>query len=78
MNIDDGLLAEIRVVAAQRQRPLGAVVDDALRVYLAERAQPTGDFSWADVAVDVPSDRGLRPGVDWRSNSAMSELMEDQ
>jgi hypothetical protein len=77
VNIDDDLLAEIKVIAAKRHSPLGAVVDDALRGYLAESAVAPVDFSWADVAIEVPGDRGLRPGVNWRSNSAMLDLMED-
>ena len=52
VNIDDDLLAEIKVIAGRRHASLGEVVDDALREY-------------------------LRPGVNWRSNSAMLDLMED-
>ena len=78
VNIDDHLLAEIKAVALKRHRPLGDVIDEALRGYLTERAAPVPvDFSWADVAIAVPGDRGLRPGVNWRSNSAMLDLMED-
>jgi plasmid stability protein len=77
VNIDDDLLAEIKVIAGRKHASLGDVVDDALREYLAERQKPVVDFSWADVAVEVPGDRGLRPGVNWRSNSAMLDLMED-
>ncbi len=77
VNIDDELLAEIKVIAAKRHRPLGAVVDEALRGYLAESVAAPVDFSWADVAIEVPGGKGLRPGVNWRSNSAMLDLMED-
>jgi metal-responsive CopG/Arc/MetJ family transcriptional regulator len=52
VNIDDDLLAEIKVIAGRRHASLGEVVDDALREY-------------------------LRPGVNWRSISAMLDLMED-
>lgn len=78
INIDDGLLAEIKVIAAKKNAALGDVVDDALRGYLVERARPVTDFSWSSVAVEVPGDRGLHRGVDWRSNSAMLDLMDDQ
>ncbi|WP_298862822.1 hypothetical protein [uncultured Microbacterium sp.] len=77
VNIEDDLLAEIKVVAAKRRVPLGDVVDDALRSYLAVRPIGPVDFDWGSIAVEVPGDRGLRPGVNWRSNAAMLELMED-
>lgn len=77
LNIDDGLLAEVKVIAAKRHRPIGEVVDEALRGYLAEREEtdPTA-FDWSSIAIPVPGDRGLQPGVNWRSNSAMLDLME--
>ncbi|WP_435742882.1 type II toxin-antitoxin system VapB family antitoxin [Microbacterium sp. PMB16] len=77
VNIDDDLLAEIKVIAGKKHASLGDVVDDALREYLAERKQPVVDFSWADVGIEVAGGLGMRPGVNWRSNSAMLDLMED-
>lgn len=77
VNIDDNLLAEIKVISARRHVALGAVIDEALRRYLAEPPVAPVDFSWADVAIEVPGGKGLRPGVNWRSNSAMLDLMED-
>ncbi|MEJ1088194.1 type II toxin-antitoxin system VapB family antitoxin [Microbacterium sp. Mu-80] len=77
VNIDDDLLAKIKVIAATKHAALGDIVDDALREYLAERAKPVADFSWADVAIEVPGDQGMRPGINWRSNSAMLDAMED-
>lgn len=77
VNIDDDLLAEIKILAAKRHATLGEVVDEALRDYLAERESAPADFDWGSIAVPVPGDRGMRPGVDWRSNSAMLDLMED-
>jgi len=77
INIDDDLLGEVKQIAAKKHVPLGDIVDDALRGYLVERPQAPVDLSWADVAIEVPGGKGLRPGVNWRSNSAMLDLMED-
>ena len=78
VNIDDDLLAAIKVIAASKHAALGDVVDDALREYLAERAKPVVDFSWSDIAIEVPGGQGMRPGINWRSNAAMLEYMEDE
>lgn len=77
VNIDDELLAEIKQIAAKKHAPLGEIVDDALRDYLAEREKPVVDFDWRSVAVEVPGGKGIRPGINWRSNSAMLDAMED-
>lgn len=73
VNIDDSLLAQARQVAARNRRSLGDVVDDALRLLLAERPpRPRG-------AVDLPTygGSGLRPGVDLEDKDALAELLDD-
>ncbi len=74
VTIDDALLAEARQLALTTGRTLGAVVDDALRVLLHERA--------ADPAkpVDLPAygGSGLRPGVDLEDKDALAALLDDE
>ena len=77
VNIDDGLLAEVKQLAARNHASLGDVIDDALRVFLAQREKPVVGFDWGTIAIEVPGDRGIRPGLNWRSNSAMLDAMED-
>lgn len=77
MNISDDLLTQMKLLAVRQHSSLGHVVDDALRAYLAEREKPVVDFSWTEVAAQAPDGRGMRPGIDWRSNSAMLDLMDE-
>lgn len=71
VNIDDELLRRARERAAQTGRSLGDVVDDALRVLLAERVPERG-------AVELPrfGGSGLRPGIDLEDKEALAELLE--
>lgn len=59
VTIDDHLLAEAKALAARTGRPLGAVVDDALRVLLVERAATR-----APVNLPTSGGSGLQPGDD--------------
>ena len=72
VNIDDGLLQAARELAARRRQSLGEVVDDALRVLLARRDEPSG-------TVDLPSfgGSGLQPGVDLEDKDALATLLGD-
>ena len=73
VNIDDALLTEIKIISARAHRPLGEVIDDALRLMLAEpkRAAP--------VRGPLPTygRRGLRPGVDLEDKEALADLLAD-
>ncbi len=76
VNIDEHLLAEARAEAARTRRSLGDVVDDALRVLLAQHRSPDG----ADrprVVLTTYGGSGLRPGVDLEDKEAMAELLGD-
>lgn len=75
MNIDDAILRDAKSLAARSGRPLGSVLEDALRVLLAREEEarehaesfrlPTGGLG------------GLRPGVDLEDKDALAELLGD-
>lgn len=72
VNIDDALLQAARERAARSHRSLGDVVDDALRVLLAERPDERR-------AVELPTygGSGLQPGVDLEDKDALAELLDE-
>ncbi len=72
INIDDGLLAEAKQVAARTGRSLTAVVEDALRESLHRRHRPALRI----VELPVFGEGGLRPGVDLDDSAALLDLME--
>lgn len=73
VTIDDTLLSGARELAARTSRSLGDVVDDALRLLLADRQSPVRPES-----VDLPvfGGSGLRPGVDPADKDALAELLD--
>ena len=71
VNIDPELLAAARELAARTRRSLGEVVDDALRLLLAER--PTDRNP---VRLPVFGGSGLQPGVDLEDKDALAELLD--
>lgn len=77
LNIDDHLLAEAKQVAARTHRPLGEVVDDALRLLVAQR--DAGRRHRRGEKFELPTDGqgGLRPGVDLGDKELMAELLGD-
>jgi hypothetical protein len=74
LNIDEHLLAQARELAARTRRPLGAVVDDALRVLFA------GQRDRREATVDLPvfGGSGLRPGVDLEDKDALADLLDGE
>jgi hypothetical protein len=73
VNIDDDLLAEARRIAVRTRRPLGEVVDDALRLLVsAESERPAP-------VVDLPTfgGSGLRPGVDLEDKEALASVLDE-
>lgn len=72
VSIDDNLLAEAKALAARTGRPLGAVVDDALRVLLIDRTSTR-----APVEIPTYGGSGLQPGVDLEDKEALAELLGD-
>ncbi len=72
IKIDDALLAEAKLRAAQSGRTLNAVVEDALREAFARREQGPADRP----ALPVFRGSRLMPGVDLDDSAALLELME--
>ncbi len=75
VNIDDELLAQAKVIAAQTHRTIGSVLEDALRKLISEQVGSAGE------AYELPrldfSRAGLRPGVDLQDKEAMADLLGD-
>ena len=73
MNIDDELLTEIKVIAARTRRPLGDVVDDALRLMLSRGSGPPAQRQ----PFPTFGTGGLQPGFDLEDKEALAELLGD-
>ena len=77
VTIDEHLLAEAKILAARGHRTIGSVLEDALRLLLAEhsrRAEVAGDFS---LPTFEPDDPGVRRGVDLLDREALAEALGD-
>jgi hypothetical protein len=75
VTIDDHLLEEAKVLAARSHRPLGAVIEDGLRVLLG------GDASRAQrhpLRLPTYGGTGLQPGVDLENKDALAELLDEE
>jgi hypothetical protein len=74
IDIDDDLISRAKKVAARTNRPLRAVIEDALRESLS-RDQPGRQA--VRVRLPVSSKRGgLREGVDLDNSAELLDLME--
>jgi len=72
VNIDDHLLAEAKVRAARSNRPLGDIIDDALRCQFS-----ASERSDASIALPTYGIRGHRPLVDIDDRDAIAEALGD-
>ncbi len=75
VRLDDGLLRETKALAARKGTTLTAVLEEALREWLARHRR-----QGRPEAVDLPvSDRmgGLRRGIDLDDSSDLLEKMEE-
>lgn len=74
INLDEQLLAEVKVLAARTGRTLTSVIEDSLRAALAPRSVPAAQRR----RVELPTDGsgGLLPGVDLDSSADLLDLME--
>lgn len=70
--IDDALLSAVKARAASEGKTMKAVVDQALREFLAGRTRPVADSSPTPV---FRGGRGVRPGVDLTDNPALEDIM---
>jgi hypothetical protein len=73
VRLDERLLREAKAVAAQERRTLTAVIDDALRQFLARRSGPRKRVAAKLITF---GSGGLRPGVDLDDTAALIDLME--
>jgi hypothetical protein len=74
LRLDDRLLAEVKKLAIDTGRTFTQVVEDALRVTLAQskqqkRAKP--------IKLHTCGGKGLQPGVDLSSNAAVQDLIDE-
>lgn len=74
MRLEERLLQEMKAVAAKERRTLTAVIDDALRQFLARRSAPR---KRAPVELVTFRGDGVRPGVDLDDTAALIDLMEE-
>lgn len=73
VNIDEHLLRRAKELAARSRRPLGEVVDDALRVLLTDRHH----LARPDVELPTYGGSGLQPGVDLEDRESLAALLGD-
>lgn len=75
INIDEHLLAEVKLLAARGHRTIGSVFEDALRRMLADPAstQTPGEFT-----LPAHGSGGLRSGVDLEDRDALADLFADE
>jgi Arc/MetJ family transcription regulator len=72
ITIDDGLLDEVRRLAAERRETVSKVIEDSVRESLLRRSDPTRKPFRALTF----SGGGLLPGVDLENNAALLDVME--
>jgi len=74
ISINDNLLTEAKLLAAQTGRTLTAVIEDALRESFARRNKTS-----IRKPLKLPSfgSGGLQPGVDINDSAALWELMDE-
>lgn len=73
LRIEDHLLAQLRQSAAQSGRTITAIVEDALREWLARRVPPQKKQK---IRLKAHGHGGLRPGVDLYDSAALLDLMD--
>ena len=74
VNIDDHLLAEAKVLAARTSKPLGAILDDALRAMLRRNAVTDSRPAFV---LPTHGKGGLQSGVDLDDKESLAELLGD-
>jgi hypothetical protein len=74
IRLDDDLLAQVKQAAAQTERTLTAVIEDALREMLARQQ---GMAERAPIQLTTVPGGGLQPGVDLDDSAALYALMDE-
>jgi predicted DNA-binding ribbon-helix-helix protein len=74
VRLDDDLMREAKVRAAEQGITLTKLIDESLRERLAARPRPkqSGPFRLRSYG-----ERGTRPGVDLEDNRAVRDLMDE-
>jgi hypothetical protein len=75
VRLDERLLRQAKAVAAEERRTLTAVIDDALRQFLARRSAPRSKRERVELII-LPGQGGLQPGVDLDDTAALLDLMD--
>ena len=75
IRIDDDLYRAVKARAAQRGRPVGDVIVDAVRAFMAHE-----DAGRSPDVADLPvwGEGGLLPGVDASTNAALRSTMDEE
>lgn len=74
VSIDDRLLRQVKLTAARTGRTLSDLVDDGLRLLLAQ----TGRGEAAPVTLPVFGGSGLLPGVDLEDKDGLAARLDDE
>jgi hypothetical protein len=75
LDIRDDVLVSYKRLAAETNRPLREVVEDALRAELQRRAEPEPDAQYQRVVTSAGN--GLRPGVNLDSAAELQDVMDE-
>ncbi len=77
LTIDDGLLAEAKVLAARGHRTIGSVVEEALRLLLEEHARRASLDGNHTLPTFEPADPSVREGIDLLDRESLAEVLDD-
>lgn len=73
VRLDDQLLAEAKQMAARTGRTLTSIIEDGLRLLLAQRRERKGS---KEFRLPTFKGDGLQPGVDLDDSAALYDLMD--
>lgn len=74
IRVDEPLLLKTKQLAAQTNRTLTAIIEDALREMFARREQSTTS---ATIRLITVQGQGIQPGIDLDDSATLLDLMED-
>ncbi len=74
VRLDETLLTQAKKLAIDTDRTLTQVIEDSLRMALAQRA---GRKKSKPIKLHTSGSGGLQPGVDLSNNAALQDLMDE-
>lgn len=74
VRLDDNLLTDAKKLAIDTGRTLTQVIEDSLRMALAQRADKKKS---KPIKLHTSGSGGLQPGVDLSNNAALQDLMDE-